>query len=534
MGQLDNIKAELNQTYDTNIFRVGFMADSIWTPVGDAVETDGSHPPYRMKLNNWYRQIWDDYNYNKPLFRSIEHADWTHTGSLEENGAYPNGNVLDKVRVMSSDSDNSIIQVTGKSTIVIWLEGGQAGFGYDTGTVVIEISTNGVDYAAPSSTSLLGKKQKGRVNDNLGYDAIIDEQTTNCVRTRGMIPQNPLSDSYMSYQEIEYNNLNPETVYYFRISRKPGTNNIRLGGCYYFTGKTLIFENISTPGANQWHLISSMQNTLGINQFNYLLIQSTIYHDKWDDAEFEFYYKQIIKEAKNYCSRIAYCSCTPAAVQVVDAATEQEDENPSYVQGQNVQKESNYVFGYVTDDDITYANYPARDDVYRITINAVDYDLRMIAAKPLEEDYPTWTYKNILLAVSSMYEAVPIGDVTYPATFTRISGSGATTINITERYYLSKPAGMTRDYVNALSKRYGVKFIDLLKVFEDIAAANGETIETDGYPVTPSSPLYADYPTGTENYLSRYFKPNHWRPAANSPVYGHMKTELFNSNFKFT
>lgn len=531
MSQLDTIKAELNQTYDTNILRVGWMADSIWSPVGDDVESNGSHPPYRMKKNSFYRQIWDDLNYNKPISRSIIHTDWTHSGGAQENGVYPvSGNDDDPVRVLSDDVDYSIIQITGHSTLVLWFEGGELGRTFDTGTAVVEVSTNGVDYVSPSSTSLLGKKQTGRINDVLGYDSIIDELNTNVVFPTLHPPRTISGQNYMSLREIQYNNLNPSATYYFRITRKIGTNDIRLGGCYYFTGKTLIFENFSIPGADQAVLLGQYYNTLGINDMNYLLLQSTIYHDYWDDDELEYYYNKIITEAKKYCTRLVICSCTPAAVQIVNSDAEQGDEAPNYVQGQNVQKEFNNTVAFNTPDSITWANYPERDDIYRINIDAIDYDIVITTPKPSEGDFPSWPYNNIIRG--RIYTAFPINDIGYPTTLSRQSGAGAASININSRFWVPRAADYTRDYVRNIANRMGVQFIDLYQVFVDLAADNGETVETDGYPVTPSSPLYSEYPTGEENYLSRYVRPNHWAPAANAPVYQKLISEVFN-NFKF-
>lgn len=525
MSQKNQIKDSLNQTYDTNIFRVAFMADSIWSPVGSNIETDGSHPPFRMKKNSFYRQLWNYLNYNKPVFRSIDHANWTHSGGSTENGAYPTGaNVDDRVRILSDDAHYSIIQITGHSTVVFWFEGGESGRAISTGTATFEVSTNGVDYVNPSITSLQGKKQTGRVNDTLVYDSPLNELDTNLVYPT--FPARAIAyNNYISYREVQYNNLNPTLTYYFRIKRKAGTNSIRLGGCYYFTGKTCIFMNFSIPGVSQNGLIGQLYNTIGLHKINYLVAQSTIYHDYFAPAEIERLYILLITESKKYCTRISMCSCTPAAVVVEDSETSQGDEAPAYVKGQNVQKEFNHAVGFNLSASPAYADYPSRDAVYRCIIEGTDYDLTVVTPKPSEANYAAWTYNSKFRAI--IYTEFPVDNAVYPLTLTKVSGSGANTLTANSRYYLPLPADETRDLIKSISDNLGIKFIDLYKLFSDLAIANNETIETDAYDITELSPLYSEYPDGMENYLSRYFQPNHWREAANIPVYNKFLNDLF-------
>lgn len=528
MSQLDDIKAGLNQTYNTNILRVGFLADSIWSPSGsEKLETDGTHPPFRLNDNYFIRQLFDNLNYNRPTFRSIEHTDWSHTGGLEENGTFPNTNKYDKIQVLSSDSDESILTTTGNETIIIWLEGGESGKVVDTGTVEITVSTDGINYDTPANLGLSGEKITGRGDTDLGYENPLSELDTNLIFP--YIKERVNSNySYVSYRELQYNGLNPATTYYFKVKRKVGTNDIRLGGSIAWTGKTCVFYNLANPGVRIDVLRSSLYNYMGIKDFHYLIAQSTIYHDRLSYTEIEDLYKMFLAEAKQYCTRIIMCACTPGGVVVEDSAPVLGDEDPAYVKGQNVVKEFNnrFIFNIV---EPTYADYPNRDDVYRFNINGTDYDCRSLLSKTSEEDFPTWSY-NTKLAFFT--ENVPADDIVYPLTITRVSGTGAASFELTSLDYNQIPMPTHRDMIQSLSNRYGVQFMDLYQLFADLAVANGETTETDGYSVQVDSPLYAEYPDGEENYLSRYFSPNHWRPDANPPVTEKFEQEVFNNKFQ--
>jgi hypothetical protein len=528
MSKLSSIQEELSHNFDTNIFRIGFITDSIWSPSGDSMEVDGSHPPF--KLNNTYfiRQIFNYLNFNKPVFRSITHASWTHIGSSEINAVFPEDNAYDKIRLIDEDADNSIIQITGHSTVVFWFEGGEATKTIDTGTAVIEVSTNGVDYINPSASALYGRKQVGRTTDTLGYDNPIDELATNLVFPTD-IYRADVDNNYVSYREIQYNNLVPATTYYFKIKRKASTNGIRLGGCYYFTGKTCLIYNFSKPGANQNTLISSLYNTIGQNNFNMVLVQSTVYHDFFAPSTVYDMYYDLIANIKRYVQRIVLCSCTPGGVVVVDSETELGDEEPAYVAGQNFVKEFNHRYMWNITEPL-YANYPARDAVYQVTISGTNYQLKSVVPKCAAENYATWYYRTRLGFY--LETTFPVGSISYPATFTKISGDGAASFTLNSLAYYPPPMNVDRDIVQSIADRMGLKFIDFYQLFANLAMTNGETIETDAYEIEEGSPLYAEYPDGYENYLSRYFDPNHWRFAANSPVYNKLISEIF-SNFEF-
>lgn len=524
MPTLNQIKMELNQKYDTNIFRIAFLADSIWSPSGSQVENNGSNPPFKLNNSYFIRQIFDYLNYNKPVFRNINHSQWVHAGGSEVSAAYPDTNTYDKIRLLNNDNDESIIQIIGYSTIVFWFEGGEIGKAIDTGIAQIAISTNSIDYILPSETSLLGKKQVGRINDNLGYDAIINEKATNL--TFPSVPTRSISNnSYISYPEFQYNNLNPLQTYWFKIKKKPGTNSVRLGGCYYFTGKTCLVQNFSIPGAGTDAIKGCLHNTIGQNNVNLIILQSQMYHDFYSQSEVYNRYYDLISNIKKYVTRIVLCACTPGGVVVTDSETELGDEEPQYVKGQNFVKEFNNRYGFnITKPN--YVDYPTRGSVYQITIDEQTYNLTCIIAKTSSLNYDSWTYNNKLGLV--FYGNFPIDNINYPATLIKISGDGANSFTLNSRYYFPPSMNICRDIFSDIAKRMGLKFIDLYQLFADIAIANGETIETDGYPVTPSSPLYSQYPDGIENYLSRYFKPNHWRDMANNPVFEKMKIEIFN------
>lgn len=524
----DDIQIELNQKYDTNIFRVAFMADSIWSPSGSSMpDTDGSHPPFRLNNSYFIRQLYDYLNFNKPTFRSVEHTDWTHTGGEEVNGFYPTGiNTLDKIIVIDDD-DNSIIQVTGKETVVFWFEGGRIGTNMSTGTALVHVSMDGINYVLPSETELLGMKQVGRINDELSYDTIVDELTTNI---QHIYPVGEISDyKYISYKEIQYNGLNPEAIYYFRITKKSDTGPVRLGGCYYFTGKTCIFYNFSIPGAGSITLTNIVENTIGQNNINLCILQSVVYHDFYSESDIYSYYYDWIKQVKKFCTRIIMCSCTPGGVVVEDSSTSQGDEEAGYVKGQNFVKEFNHRILYGVDQP-AWVDYPTRGAVYSISIGGETYNLTTILSRCSEVDFATWTYRGKL----GLYyeEGVPVEDIILPSTLTKVSGSGAESFTLSTKYYFPPPMNEDRDIVKEVSNRMGIRFVDLYKLFADLAIANGETVETDAYTITEASPLYASYPDGMENYLSRFFAPNHWRDAANAPVYNYLKDQIF-INFEF-
>lgn len=199
-------------------------------------------------------------------------------------------------------------------------------------------------------------------------------------------------------------------------------------------------------------------------------------------------------------------------------------EDPASYTGQNNGKEFNHRVGY-TDTSLTWSGYPSRDAVYRVTINAVDYDLRVTLAKVSEENFSIWTYKDAPLFEHP--EVYPKYDEVYPLTATKISGDGAATMTFSEMRYTPPPFSDHRDMMKDICKYFRIKFVDMHQHFADIAADNGETVDTEPYLIQPSSPLYPDYDGGYENYLSRYFQPNHWLPAANVPWFEKIRDDLF-------
>lgn len=523
---LGNIKQLLQQDFETNIYRIGMAADSIWRPTGDVVESDGSHPFCGLKLNCVGRMIYDYLNFNKPIWRSIEHANWFFVGGSTVPVNYYGLEHVDKVRLINVGNSASI-NITGYTTVVFWLEGGYSGQTISTGTVKVTVD-EGLGFVDPSTTTLKGRKTPIRVGHPIVYEPIIDTMNTNITYPKSAYLPPASDNSYTSHLEIQYNNLDPLTTYTFKIESTNGV--VRLGGCYYFSGKTCIVQYSAVPGVNWSALQRTIYNRVTINNFQLFLIQSLIYHDFFTVSEITTYTKNLIRQLKrDNKTRVVLVSCTPGGAVIENSGTTLGDEEPSYTQGQNFMKEFNHRRAFTITKPL-YVDYPSRNAVYSVNIGGTDYNLRITTAKVSSESYDAWTYNNGL--VFEFPTGCPIDSIVLPATATKISGSGGASFSLTSVRNMPPSFPVHVALMQSIAVYFRIQFVNLYQHFADLAVAVGETTETDPYPVRADSPLYADHPTGYENYLSRYFRPNHWDKSANQPAFEKIRDEVF-LNFTF-
>lgn len=503
--------------WDTNIFRIGLLADSIWYPTGAVVETDGSHPYAGLKLNTFGRMLYDYLDYNKPTWRSIEHEDWTFVGGSEQAIVFPSLVGTDKI-ILIGAGESASIQVTGHTTFVLWLEGGYSGKAIDTGTVKVTVN-DGSGFKDPSATTLLGRRTPIRSGQTVVYEDIIDTLDTNITYPKYAYNY-PASSGYTSHLEIQYNNLDPAKTYTFKVEASAGS--IRLGGCFYFTGKTSVVQTISVPGRSWDGLRAVIYNRITINDFQLVLCNSLIYHDFYSIAEITNYTKkflwQILRKAN--APKVILVTCTPGGVVIEDSVPALGDELGAYSEGQNFMREFNHRACY-TISQPTYANYPPRGAVYSVNIGGTDYNLTCVLNKVGEVNYAAWTYRTAF--VSEYTTGCPIADLSLPATATKVSGDGAATLTLTAVRNFPPSFDTHVALMKSIAKHFGIECIDMYKYFADLAIAAGETVETDGYEIVDGSPLFAAYAGHQENYLSRFFRPNHWDASANEHAFDSIK-----------
>ena len=272
-------------TLDQPIVRIGLYGNSIIGGGSDEYGgmTTGTYPP-KMYYKNLQRVMLDSLPFTKPIFRSMSHADWVKNGTWTSYSAIvtPSLSIGSNYYEPSTNSATAKIQVSGKTRIEFLFEsigltmyattnsgvitGGNAG----TGVGVVDVSTNGgTDWVRPSA--LLTDLNGGGALDTIDtFFSTVSAWDTNDPQANPYYLVGYALDSGVTYDF----RITWDSTYTGRVGYP-----LRLWGCYYWSGNTVMVYNAGDPGMDWDVLESRSYGRIYVNDYDLVLVESPYYHN---------------------------------------------------------------------------------------------------------------------------------------------------------------------------------------------------------------------------------------------------------------
>jgi hypothetical protein len=480
---------------DKQIVKLAIFGNSIFFSGFGPGVTDGTRGFATLEYDHLAKRIFDYLDYNKPVFRGIEHPDWTFCSKPgKKNAWYPYRSRYSGVYAVLDPADYAQISgVTGYGTIVFVFEGGIEGVtGYQTGKAEILVSADGgLTWDTPSNIGLSGEWIKYGFGDDKVFAAPLDEFNSAFDYPANAFDPLTGNKGTSPIREVVYQ-IDSLKEYFFRIRTKPGEKDpVHLWGCYYFTGQTFIPINVSLPGASWTTLRKVVYNSLVLTGVDYVICEAPMYHDFAPLDEIGNQLDGLVNEINKYGMEVSLTSCPPGGVITEPFVNALGDEEPVYFPGDNFVYQFNHRKAVWLNSVPAYADYPEYGTSYSVLVNGTEYTGSVGLRKPSEDDYPGWVYRKALVLIFDEAPEHPdLENDVYPLTFIKQSGIGSETLTAASVKYMPPDMDTHRELVMARCEVNDIKFIDVLAAYERIAESVGETIETGGYPMNSGHPRW--------------------------------------------
>ncbi|QEC78762.1 hypothetical protein [Mucilaginibacter ginsenosidivorax] len=529
-------------TSEKQVFKIGINGDSILDSGHQIISFPDEFGLGKYQQGYGYlsydgieRRMYNYLNFNKPIWaNALLTTAWTYTGTVSNtvSAIMPNIEPM-KLLADSTSGNTASVSITGYQTAVFVFEGGASGTTGQTGVVNITVSVNGGSFVNPS-TILKGNLTKRGFGTTQIFDPAVDTFDTSFVQPNTIQADN----TYSSEIELFYNGLSTGNTYTFKITRAAAALPVRLWGCYYFTGQTLIVHNRTKPGFNWVLLKNQFYSDFVLSNTDWVIMQSPMYHDP-DLTTAETNMNAFIANVKSYGVKLCLTSCPGAGVATTgSAAAILGDTNSSfYVPGMQFYTYFNRLRKFNV-NTIASGSTPVYGDVYNVTISGTTYPVTITAGA-------TSTLINV-----NVLENFPQAP-NFPFTLTKVSGNSGSTSAMTVTSQLGfYTMEQHRDLIRKVCYQQNLRFVDLLQAFADLTATLGESQSTSAYTMDSGHPLYASvlaasgnqssYPGLSApfqmNYLSNYFNlgdGHHLQYPAQIYIYNVLRMELLgNCAFK--
>lgn len=535
------------------VFKLAYWGDSIFASgfkdLGVSGDDRYSQPVRGTNLDGIQRMTYEYLNFNKPKFRNIRHSSWSFTGSTTDSlsSVMPNNNAggvgsaleWEIIRKMNDTTvgNTAEITITGEDTVVFVFEGGMKGNSSETGNVNIKVSVDGGDFVNPQ-TILKGSLNKKGYGTNKVYDIASYDFDTSFVQIESVNAYN----QFTAMNEVIYSCLDKNKSYRFKIAKPLNEKDVKLWGCYYFSGQTLLVINQSKPGLS-WNDLSTHVNTdLIIPKVDFVILEAPMYHD-WILNTAKNNCKNLINKIKSKGIQVALCSCPPGGVIPIGRKTAiLGDENgSSYWAEQHFYRYYNRFRKFITTNITTTSENPQKHDIYSVVISGITYQMECVGNNGLGQTYFNCTTDNFPKKLVDVF----------PLTFNKISGATTSKSSIVytsmdEHFDMEEH----RTAMLEISRELNLKFIDVFQAFVDLANSVGETLNSEGYDMDLNHPFYSlceeallkptEYPSLKKpfkmNYMTNFFDVgdgHHLNYNAHEPIFELIKNQIFkNCSFK--
>lgn len=298
---LSNLKAFNTEQFTATLSRnektltkIGIVGDSLMAnTTGGAIPVEldegATRRPMRLTTNNISRRIYDLLSWNKPQHRRFDDVDWIKSGTWNtvSSAVFEGGSEV----YGSSTSSGAYLEISipdGFENFAFTCRK-QEGFG------VLNVTLNGSDISQYGDSYIDLNREKQNVSD-FG---------------------NP-------FFKVVYNGL-PSGVNTIRIAKESNTTEVQIFGGFYWSGNTLIIDNVSHGGHSLRDMLlqSHLQAEVIENDFDAILYQLPLMNITGDGlpvTQSEANLKQIISSVVPN-KDVAFISCHPMGVNPVDINT---------------------------------------------------------------------------------------------------------------------------------------------------------------------------------------------------------------------